>query len=205
MYTQNSEEQVILDYFGKTKLTVSPFRLLSVGENDGITFSNSRALIEAGWNAILVEPSPKAFKKLSELYKDSAYVFAIEAAIGTETGKMILHDSNEHCGAHGLLSTLIPDEKKRWEGSQTFEETEVQCYSWKDFHSIVGNPKFDFISIDAEGMDYDILSQMDLKALGCKMVVVEHNGKEIEKYIDYCSKLGMHELVRNAENLIMAI
>ncbi len=37
-YSQNQEQQVILDYFGN-----KVGRLLSIGENDGETLSNSRA------------------------------------------------------------------------------------------------------------------------------------------------------------------
>ena len=44
MYSQNNEEQVILDYFGN-KIG----NLLDIGANDGITLSNSRKLIELGW------------------------------------------------------------------------------------------------------------------------------------------------------------
>jgi FkbM family methyltransferase len=199
MYTQNNEEQIILDYFKECPT----YRVLDIGANDGVTFSNSRALIERGAEAVLVEPSPIAFAKLTELYKENPNVGLAQCAIGTTTGTMTLHDSDEHCGAHGLVSTLVESETQRWTGTQTFTPVEVQVFSWADFSKDRGY--FDFISIDAEGMDYDILSQMDLKALNCRMLIVEHNGKETEKYVEYCQQFGMKELARNAENLIMAL
>lgn len=200
MYSQNNEEQIILNYFGDAKGC-----LLDIGANDGKTFSNSRALIERGWSAVLVEPSPTAYKKLCYEHHMNSNVWAYMCAVGTESGKVVLHESNEHCGAHGLVSTIVASEKTRWESTQTFEETEVECYSWADFQLHNGESKYDFISIDAEGMDYAILSQMDLKELQCKMICVETNSVDTEKYADYCRKFGMRELMRNAENLIMAL
>jgi len=38
--------------------------LVDVGANDGITFSNSRALLERKWKGMLVDPNPTAFRLL---------------------------------------------------------------------------------------------------------------------------------------------
>lgn len=200
MYSQNNEQQIILDYFKGQTGTV-----LDIGANDGVTFSNSRALIERGWKAVLVEPSPVAYKKVSALYHQNQNVVTCECAIGTTTTMVTLLDSNEHCGAHGLVSTIVPTEAKRWESTQTFTYVDVPAYSFPDFYLMTGEQKYEFISIDAEGMDYEILSQMELSKLDCKMVCVEHNGKETEKYAEYCRKFGMKEIARNAENIIMAL
>jgi hypothetical protein len=60
------------------------------------------------------------------------------------------------------------------------------------------------ISIDIEGMDYEILSQMNLDELGCKILCIEFNGLEMDKYVDFVSKFNMHLVNQNAENLIFA-
>ncbi len=60
MYSQNNEEQIIIEYFKDFK-----GHLLDIGANDGLTLSNSRKLIELGWTGDLVEPSPNAFQKLT--------------------------------------------------------------------------------------------------------------------------------------------
>jgi hypothetical protein len=51
------------------------------------------------------------------------------------------------------------------------------------------NEKFDIISIDIEGMDYEVLSQMNLDELGCKILCIEFNGLECGTkifIIQYC-------------------
>lgn len=51
MYSQNDEEAIIMRYFANRT-----GRLLDIGAADGMTNSNSLALIERGWRAVLVEP-----------------------------------------------------------------------------------------------------------------------------------------------------
>jgi hypothetical protein len=76
---------------------------------------------------------------------------------------------------------------------------------FKTFMRMCKYDTFDFISIDCEGLDYEILEQMNLDDLNCKMVCIETNGKETQKYIDYISMFnGFKMLHLNAENLILA-
>lgn len=51
-------------------------------------------------------------------------------------------------------------------------------------------------------MDYDVLIQMNLQELQCKVLCIEFNGKDIQKYVDYVSKHGMTLVHQNPENLI---
>lgn len=196
-YSQNGEDKIILEYFQGHTGT-----LIDIGANDGVTLSNSRALIELGWSGIMVEPAESAFTKLDNLYKDSKTVNCINCAINSQPGRAVFHESGQHLGTGdtALLSTLEAGEVTRWGNSAKFTETEVEVITIQQLFDLCPGP-YDFISIDAEGVDYAILSQIDLTNVSC--VCVEHNGVEIEKYIQYCEGFGMRELHRNGENLIM--
>jgi hypothetical protein len=67
--------------------------------------------------------------------------------------------------------------------------------------------KFSYITIDAEGYDWDILKQIDLAKYEVQMLCIEWNGDTelAEKYTQYCNQFGLSELHRNAENMIFAI
>lgn len=201
MYSQNKEEEEILKYFnGKTGT------FLSVGENDGITLSNVRRLAELGWRGVMVEPSPKAFTKLKENYRNftqKEQFYFYNFALGTSNGKVKMWDSGPHLnnGDHGLLSTLNESEKERWKG-QAYDEIEVQCYRWKTFLNRLLVKEFDFISVDAEGLDYEILSQIDLRATQC--VCVEFNSKpELKAKFD-ALMVGFKIIYTSPENLLYA-
>ena len=92
-FSQNQEQEIILNYFGDKVGT-----LLSIGENDGETLSNSRALILNGWSADLVEPAPLTYKKLNDLYITNDKVSTIECAICDYTGLLSFWVSGEHLG-----------------------------------------------------------------------------------------------------------
>ena len=67
-----------------------------------------------------------------------------------------------------------------------------------------GQSRFEFISIDAEGMDLEILKQIDLERVGCEMLCVEYNAKDDYKFIGYAAGAGMKLVLRNHENLIFS-
>lgn len=199
MYSQNNEELLILSYFKDFKGT-----LLDLGANDGMTFSNSLKLIELGWFAHAVEPSPTAYLKLKELHKGNKRVKTYQTALSNENKTFTMYNSGTLLGKDdtSLVSTLIKDEVKRWKNIVKFEEIEIEAIDFKTFLAKTKQKTFDFVSIDIEGMDWIVLQQMDLTALGVKMLIVETNGIENQKFIDYVEKHDLKLKARNGENLI---
>ena len=201
MYTQNNEEEVILKYFNGRLGNV-----LDVGANDGKTFSNSLALVEAGWVGVMVEPDEDAFKKLLDTHDQNLKAYCYNIAITDTDGDTTFYKSGSHINGNdtGLLSTTTKEDYEKWKGSTEFTKTITKTLKFDTFISTCPIKYFNFITIDAEGKDWDILKQIDLKEYQCEMVCIEHNGIEIDKYITYCEVFGMKEIMRNAENLIMA-
>ncbi len=200
-YSQNKEDLFVQHYFGTFKGT-----LLEIGANDGITFSNSRLLIENGWKAELIEPG--------DVFEDLVYLYPIPEYDRVELSKLAIGDRNDkveffNSGAHvfagsdrGLVSTADRKEMNRWP-DVNFKITSIEMVTWAEYlktYSVY--KKFDFISLDAEGFDAIILQQMDLEALGCKCLCVEYNSdhKLLKLFTDYCK--GYTLAVQNAENLI---
>lgn len=200
-YSQNQEDKFILNYFGNYKGT-----LLEVGANDGQTLSNSKLFIEQGWKAHLVEPG-RTFSDLVKLYYTNPNVHLHNYAIGGQFNKeATFYESGAHVigGSDiGLVSSLDFDETERWRKSGVdFTETKVQVKSFNEWWSDAGKPQLDFISIDAESFDWDILQQIDLKLVGCRVLCIEWNGDADlkRKYINHC--IGYKIAVENRENLI---
>jgi FkbM family methyltransferase len=194
MYSQNNEEQIILNHFKNFKGT-----FLDLGAYDGIDLSNTRALTQLGWSGICVEPNPLIFERLCDNLKSFNNVIEYRFAIGTEN-KTVMMQMND-----SYYSTVKQSEVDRWKGSFKFESAEVQMIDFKSFLEFSKYKTFDFISIDCEGLDYEILEQINLDEVKCKMVCVETNSKETDKYIDYILKFeGFKIISMNSENLIMA-
>lgn len=196
-YSQNSEQQVILDYF---KGYVGTF--VSIGENDGITFSNVRALAERGWAGIMIEPDPEAFARLEKLYLEYKGLYTYNYAIGDHNGKKILQKSSSLLknGDTGLVSTFNASEMERFKSSVSYTPVEVQQYTWRTALNRWSIQTFDVVSIDVEGNEMQILPDMDLSKT--KLLCIEHNGRQdlklsYEKYLE-----GFKLIYTSAENLI---
>lgn len=198
-YSQNEEDLFVKDYFGDYKGT-----LLSVGENDGETYSNAKLLIDNAWKAHLVEPG-RIFTKLKALYESNINVFTYSVGLSDFDGDVILHESGCHIPGsadRGLVSSIDENEIKRWPLVQ-FDPYEIEVMKWDTFYKLyLWATKFDFISLDAEGYDWKILQQIDLESVGCKALCVEWNGDRdlLKLFTDHCRgfKIGLI----NAENII---
>ncbi|MCK5520992.1 MAG: FkbM family methyltransferase [Candidatus Marinimicrobia bacterium] len=207
-YGQNQEDRFIEKYFAVREK--SELFMLDIGANDGKTLSNSYKAIQQGWNAVLVEPSPVAFERLNALHGSNARVRLFNCAITAQTGEAVLHESGTllNKGDSALVSTLIPEEKKRWDSAKIpFQERLVKTKSFNDLLMECSSRKFQCISIDAEGFDFQILSQINLTDVGCELLVIEWNGNvdEKDRICRYTGGHAMKLVDENAENLIFIL
>jgi FkbM family methyltransferase len=194
-YSQNNEEEYILRHFkGRTG------NFLDCGAYNGIDLSNTRALMELGWDGICFEPNPDIFEKLAHNCMQFKNVLCYEMAIGEIDGTFEMQMNDTY------YSTLKESEVQRWLNTDfKFKRHEVEVICFETFMKTSPIKTFNFISIDCEGVDYEVLKQIDLDKVECEMVCVETNGIETQKYIDYISKFNGFRVIHvNAENLIMA-
>lgn len=203
-YSQNNEDLIIKKYFESQGITKGV--VLDIGANDGLTFSNSRLFIENNWEAYLIEPS-SIYEKLVELNADNENVFFYNFGIGKEDGIVKFYESGAvlpNQKDSNLVSSAVPTD--RWKRETTFIEKEVSFLTFKTFieNFFDTTPIFDFISIDAEGFDFDILTQIDLDLHQTKCVCVEFNGNSFfdAEMTKYCNNFGLYEEERNEENII---
>lgn len=198
-YSQNGEQRVILEHFGEAIRGAGPdrrgsFRWLSIGENDGTFLSNVRALAELGLSGVAVEPADTPFAKLAYLYANRPDIKCVQSAITLNDGPLEFYSSGTHLkkGDTDLLSTSKPEELARWKRSgEVFTKTVVRGITFETLIRETGVRQFDFISIDAEGADYDILKQIDLTAVGCRMLCVEVNARGDAEFTQYAARHGM--------------
>jgi FkbM family methyltransferase len=206
-YGQNLEDKTISELINSKYGNDFVGNILDIGANDGITLSNSRYFYERGWTAYLIEAGKTPFQLLESNTKSFANVNKYNCALSYQDGTMNFYESSNLLNEHdkGLVSTLIPNETTKWRNAGIkYEEYQVPCFTWKTFlnNYFPNKLNFDVISIDIEGMDYEILSQMNLDELGCKILCIEFNGLEMNKYVDFVGKFNMHLVNQNAENLI---
>lgn len=202
MYSQNNEEEIAINYFlGRAG------SLLSIGENDGRTFSNVLALIESGWEGTLIEPSPQAFKRLCAEHDvvDRQGVQLLNVAVGSHDGDLEFNESGSLLGRGdvALVSSSKQEELDRWSSLNiVFEKMKVPMVSFETLLSMAAYKTYDLISIDIEGMEYEVVPQINFTDLGTKMAIIEWNGKNAEYYDRLLLRHNLRLIHTNAENRI---
>lgn len=200
-YSQSLEEDFILEYFGDFVGT-----FLDIGANDGVTFSNTRALALRGWKGVMVEPSPKAFERLKTLYNGHKGFYIYPFALSDHNGKGMLQESGALCSAAdvGLVSTFHNSEMDRFKRTVSYEPVEVKTFKWKTFLNRLSVKEFQMISMDIENDEMKVLPDMDLSKTN--LICIEHNSSEEKKrqYLECTSKYGLDKIIyESGENLII--
>lgn len=144
------------------------------GATNGVLLSNSYALEDTfGWTGICAEPA----KSWHEDLRTNRPGTRIETrCVWARSGERLTFSEN----ASRELSTLTQFEgcdiharRRRRRGSKTYD---VETISLGDMLEQHGAPEdFDYLSIDTEGSEYDILNAFDLKRWRPAVITVEHN------------------------------
>ena len=169
MNSQNEEEFYILaaceDIHGGA--------LLDIGAWDPITFSNSRALIERGWGAVLIEPSPVPLNNLVKEYGAQDRVKIVSACVGIERGWANLRVTED------AVSSTDDAHVTRWNTQgKYYGEMEVPVITLADITNRFGG--FQFVNIDAEGLSVPLFVELMATEMLPRCVCVEHDSRHVE-------------------------
>ena len=160
---------------------------LEFGATDGFSLSNTYLLENSyEWKGVLAEPSPQWHESLN---KNRPNCKIINDCIYSESGRSLdFFVSNS-----GQLSTIEEfrdsdlkskplNSKLRNSGGYS---TKVSSISLNDvFIKYFNSSPIDYMSIDTEGSELEILRNFDFKKFGPSILTVEHNHSDEERIID---------------------
>lgn len=191
-YSQNNEEQLLLEYFGDRK-----GRLLDIGAYDGKELSNSLALIERGWGGVLVEPSPTKFLDLAKLHHGRDNITLINGAVSDRVAFVPFHFN------HYWASTIT--DSPYYSGNKDHPFKHIYAVQTIDVANIMIQwGPFDFVNIDAEGEDMRIAKAIaDICHDGSiKAMCVEWGSRDREEWLGILKDIGLGRFEFNGENII---
>ena len=183
------DEEIILWRFFKNKRRGF---LVDVGAADGVRYSNSRYLIKFfDWNGILIEPHPEFQKHLHSIYAKSKNVHLCNYAVAnkTQTSNFYMYGKDKHA----QVSTLSDEFKQRvihTHGDKYLEPIKVETMPLKKLLVEYNSPdKIDFMSIDCEGSDMEVLQSMDWVRFEVNLVCIEHS-MDKTMLMEYMNSIG---------------
>lgn len=156
-FSQHGEQEHILKFFGERK-----GRFLDIGAFDGVTGSNTRSLAELGWSGVCVEANPFNFPKL--IANKLPLVQCVNAAVMAEAGLVKFADAQGQCGTC-LEKPFLPD-------GLIVRAYHVAAITPAMLRRELGGD-FDFISLDVEGVDLEVLQELAPLAENAKLLCIE--------------------------------
>lgn len=163
-YSQKGEDLIIDRLLGSQ----SKGFYADVGANDPIRFSNTKRFYDRGWRGINIEPDPKNFSKF---VKDRPNDINLNIGVANQEGNLAFYRF-----IPDTLSTLCKSEADSYvqQGYQLLDTKEVPVMSLvKIFDEYIENNEIDFLSIDTEGYDMEVLLSNDWGKYKPKVICVE--------------------------------
>lgn len=182
---------------------------LDCGAHDGVTLSNTKFFEDLGWNGICVEPIPNVYAKLAANRNCVTLEGAVWSSRCSKTftiidgySEMLSGISESYNQAH--IHRINHEVQTH---NQNVQNIEVQCFSINDIlYDLTnnGSKTLDFMSIDVEGSEPEILSSLDYSKYKIKVIVCENNYEDIslrnlmkEKGFSFTKRLGVDDVFQN--------
>lgn len=163
---------------------------IEIGAFNGKTQNSTIILEKNGWTGICVEPILKNYKKLCKNRKCKC----VNGAVWNKNGKVIIAD----VGVPGW--TGIQETHQSWHKTHYNDKTvsvEVDCYRFKDLNP---EKKINYLQIDTEGSELDILQDIDYLEYDIDFICIEDNLSLVgnTRYHDFMTSIG-YKLVYEVE------
>lgn len=172
---------------------------IEIGAYDGVCCSNTNLFEQKGWRALCIEPNEDMFKKCQLSRKESINC-CISSDDTEDTDFHIFCINGDNFGA---ISGLKPDVRliESHRHMINYRKTcNVKVRSLTSLLDEINYPTdIDFISIDTENTELDVLRGIDFKKYNIKVLVVENNYDE-DFCEDYLQQFGYKKIRRIAVN-----
>jgi FkbM family methyltransferase len=161
-YSQTGEDRIVATLFGN-----APGFYVDVGCNHPVKYSNTFELYKRGWHGINIDANEQLVDLCRRMRPRDVSVCATISDSAREAVFTEFADS--------MVSSLSAEHVERWRTARTVvRERRVATRTLDDVLAASGAPRrFDLLSIDVEGHDFEVLSSLDLDVYRPKLIVIE--------------------------------
>jgi FkbM family methyltransferase len=157
------------------------FFFVQVGACDGVSFDGLyEFVIRNQLKGIVIEPLPDLYEELKTNYAKLPLVVPLNIALHRTAKELDMY--RVATGVEGVpewakgSSSLDPDHLKRANiRPDAIISQKVKCISWKELIDQNKIRRIDYLQIDTEGYDYEIMSMLDFAAVRPAVIKFEHN------------------------------
>lgn len=162
-FSQKGEDLILEKILGKKK---NGF-YIDIGAHNPNIFNNTKRFYQKGWQGINIEPNPSLIK---EFFKHRRRNINLHIGIGKVSGSATFFEF-----IADSLSTFSKTEadKNVKLGYKIKQMLKIPVYTLSEVIQKYAKPNIDFISIDTEGLDLEVLESNNWKKFRPKAVCVE--------------------------------
>jgi FkbM family methyltransferase len=168
---------------------------IDIGANDGVTASNTCVFEQLGWRGVCVEPQPEIYRQLRKSRNCDCYNAAVSSKSDDCVEFVIAgdHGVNPCSGlADGFTASLRKNINEMRLKTKTIK---VKTMTFDDvMKNYPDVTHIDYMSIDVEGAEADILETIDFEKYSFGFVTIE--GNEPEKITALMEKRNYEKLVK---------
>ncbi|MDD2915772.1 MAG: FkbM family methyltransferase [Gallionella sp.] len=200
------DNKMYYSQFGEDKILAKIFKgkssglCIEVGANDGVNDSTTMFFEKAGWHCILVEPNPVLCKLIRASRNSTLFEFAASDSSGEVT--LLVAEGTER--AHGVSAINSVAEAPNTIESYGFTYSKVRVKT-KTLDEILsdlrGDQKIDFISVDVEGHELEVLKGFSIERWAPTIILIEDNSNcENNVVCDYLKQFNYFRFKRTGVN-----
>ena len=128
-----------------------------------------------GDKIFLVEANPANIEKLKESYNDIPEVNIFNIGISSSKESRLNFYYAEEDAPHYQITSIKSEHVQKHYPNSTIKKFSIRCLTINDFlKNFVKETEIDYLSIDLEGIDYEILMSLDLDKFNIKRISIEH-------------------------------
>ncbi len=203
-YSQEGEDMVLRGFYEDKKKYRGFY--IDIGAHHPFRFSNTLYFYKKGWKGINIEANPKALK-LFKIFRRRD--INLNLGVSGINKPLTFYCFNE--SALNGFSKEISQQRDNKDNYRIIETIEVQTYPLADVldQYLPENQAIDFLTIDAEGLDFEILKSNNWDRYKPAYILVEdkvdlENLKDSEIYL-YLKNLGYHWIAKTKRTLFFKI
>jgi len=148
-----------------------------IGAFDGVNLSNTYYLeSQFGWNGVVIEPNPELFQQVQANRRS----VCVNKAVYGKTGEILSFVPSGELGTIAEYAASDMHAQSRLKTIVANGLIQVETIAWNDIANMLelshGNFNgFDYVSIDTEGSEWEILQTIDLERHKIPLLTIEHN------------------------------
>ena len=196
------DKYVLENFFKKPDGTfIDDGFFIEIGAYDGRIFSNTFVLEKLGWKGICIEPVPKMFEQLVE----NRTCICIKGCISDKEGKVLFRQVCDHEVFSGIVEKYDPQHITGLNTNYSFahsEYYEVECFTLSRIIRDYAIKKIDFLSIDTEGGELDILTSLSTEELELIDIICVEDNYNNPKFIEFLESKNFQFIVRIKQDII---